>query len=128
MLSKQHRLSGKQINFLLGRGKKLHGSHFVLVYFPQHTRIPYTQRSVTIPVKLDKRASMRNFLKRHAKLIFLELWASRQQSSRRQFFIFLNKKTLDEFKQLIATGDKTAILTYRKQACAEDFHLFLAAL
>jgi RNase P protein component len=128
MLTKKHRLSGKQINWLMGRGRKLFGKQFGYVVFPQRHYIKQTQWSITIPVKLDKRATMRNFLKRHAKQVFTELYAWSTMPTHRQCFVYVNKKTLDDLKQRIATNDKKAILTYWIAVCRQDFSLFFRQL
>lgn len=128
MLKKNNRLNGKQINWLMGRGRKMFGKHFGYVVFPQRHFIPQTQWSITIPVKLDKRATMRNLLKRHARIVFLEQWHHFQMPTNRQCFIYVNKKVIDELKQRIATENKTAIINYWITLCRQDFSSFFRQL
>lgn len=128
MLQKKNRLSGKQINRLLGRGRKLYGRYLVCIAFPQRSFLRHTQRSLTIPVKLDKRATMRNALKRRGRGIFYDLTKQHIQEKQWQLFFFCNKKSIDELKQLIATKSKTDIYTYRKSVCMQDFTYFLREL
>ena len=111
----------------MGRGKKIYGKHFVCIYFPQRHHISHTQWSVSIPVKLDKRATMRNRLRRHAKEIFVSLYTLSVQHHW-QCFLFLNKQSLEELQKLIASKNKTAILSYRQQICQKDFQFFASSL
>ena len=74
MPAKQKRLSGKEVQFLLRRGEKIYGKLLVFRIRKQYPNIQHNQRSIQIPVKLDKRASMRNLLKRKANLLFEEMW------------------------------------------------------
>ncbi len=128
MLKKNNRLDGKQINWLMGRGRKMFGKHFGYVVFPQRHFIPQTQWSITIPVKLDKRATMRNLLKRQARLVFIEQWQLFQMPTNRQCFVYVNKKVIDELKQRIATENKTAIIHYWITLCRQDFSSFFRQL
>lgn len=128
MLGKEHRLTGKQIGFLLWRGRKYYGRFFVLIAFPQRQAFSRSQWSINIPVKVDKRATMRNVLKRQAKKIFSSLLEEITLPWHWQMFLFVNKKTLEDIKQLIASGDKTTIVPKRKEWCVEDFHFFLQKL
>jgi RNase P protein component len=128
MLQKKNRLSGKQINWLLGRWRKLYGRSLVCIAFPQRSFLKHTQRSLTIPVKLDKRATMRNALKRRGRILFFDLATQYIWEKAWQLFFFFNKKSIDEFKQLIATKKKTDIYTYRKRICVQDFTYFLREL
>lgn len=128
MLRKENRLSWKQINRLMWRGRKLYGKYFVCIAFPQRHFLPYNQRSITIPVKLDKRATMRNALKRRARYLFVELTLEYKVTTKRQLFFFLNKKSLDELKQLVATKNKTSIYDERIALCKKDFTYILRQL
>ena len=58
---------------MLRRGTKRRGKYFGIMTVPQYPSKHYHQRSVQIPVKLDKRASMRNELKRIAREEFGKL-------------------------------------------------------
>lgn len=128
MLQKKNRLTGKQINWLMGRGRKMFWKHFGYVVFPQRHFIPLTQWSITIPVKLDKRATMRNLLKRHARIVFFEQRNKYQMPTNRQCFIYVNKKVIDELKQRIATDNKTTIINYWITICRQDFNSFFRQL
>lgn len=110
------------------RWRKVYGKNFVCIAFPQRHFLPYTQRSITIPVKLDKRASTRNALKRRARILFVQLVAETSLSSTWQLFFFLNKNSLDELKQLIATKNKTSIYEHRLTLCKKDFTYVLRHL
>jgi RNase P protein component len=106
----------------------VYGKSFVCIAFPQRHFLPYTQRSISIPVKLDKRAAVRNALKRRARILFVELVAESGVTTSWQLFFFLNKNSLDELKQLIATKNKTSIYEHRLSLCKKDFTYVLRHL
>jgi RNase P protein component len=94
---------------------------------PQHRHRRYTQRSIQIPIKLDKRATMRNLLKRFAREEFCEIFSS-YKGMHMRLFIFVNKKTLASFKDTIATQKKTSIVNAWKTLCKKDFISFAERL
>lgn len=98
------------------------------IAFPQRRFLSHHQWSITIPVKLDKRATMRNALKRRARILFVELMMKEHISTCWQLFFFVNKNTLDELKQLIATKNKKDIYTQRTALCKKDFTFLLQKL
>lgn len=128
MLAKENRLSGKQINRLMWRGRKLYGKCFVCIAVPQRHFLPHNQRSITIPVKLDKRATMRNALKRRARILFVTMHKEHKMTSHRQLFFFVNKRSIEELKQLVATKNKTSIYEQRVALCKKDFTYILRQL
>gem|GEM_PF-5977985 len=83
---------------------------------------------MSIPVKLDKRATMRNALKRRARTTFILLENEHLAKKDWQLFFFLNKNSLEEMKQLIATKNKTSIYAYRHTLCIKDFTYILRNL
>lgn len=127
MLKKHHRLTWADIQMLLRRGKKYYGKHFVCVSMPQSANKPFHQTSIQIPVKLDKRAAWRNLFKRHALLVMEDIlleyyvWPSK-------IFCFLNKKSLEPLRELVARWEKTHIVWTWKEICKKDFIWFLHAL
>ena len=126
MLTKHSRLSGKEIQYILRRGGKIYGKLFVFRIIAQYKNISYPQRSVQIPIKLDKRATMRNMLKREAKRTFVELTGQQKTTPAYKVFIFVNKQGVESWKDVIATWDKTRIVEARHRACREDFTSFFA--
>jgi RNase P protein component len=55
---------------MLRRGNKRRGKYFGVLTIPQYPNNNFHQISVQIPVKLDKRASMRNELRRVSREVF----------------------------------------------------------
>jgi len=127
MLATKYRLTGKDIQFLLRKGKKIYWKTFVFIVFKQYPQRSYMQRSVQIPVKLDKRAVMRNLLKRTAKNIFVKM-SEKNSIPACKVFIFVNKKSLEPFKDIIATHKKTDIVQEWKKLCGDDFTLFFSRI
>jgi ribonuclease P protein component len=127
MLATKYRLTGKDIQFLLRKGKKIYGKTFVFIVFKQYPQRSYTQRSVQIPVKLDKRAVMRNLLKRTAKSAFVSM-SEHSSLPACKVFIFVNKKSLEPFKDMIATHNKTDIVQEWNTLCKQDFTLLFSRI
>lgn len=134
MIPSYKRLTWKDIAYMLRRGKKYYGDLFVCVVIDQYTNRPRHQVWIQIPVKLDKRATMRNQLKRAAQWVFWEeLWGlhsdvgtSKQMSGRyKKRFIFVNKKQMQSLIELLATSWKTTIVKKRKEYCIRDFTTFI---
>ncbi len=71
---------------------------------------------------------MRNALKRRAKNLFVELESKYSSGKNRQLFFFLNKNSLEDLKQLIATKNKTSIYNERHTYCEKDFTYILRQL
>jgi glycerol-3-phosphate responsive antiterminator len=71
---------------------------------------------------------MRNALKRRARLKFIELDIVSGSQNKRQLFFFVNKNSLEEMKQLIATKNKKRIYEQRNSFCAKDFIYVLRQL
>jgi len=118
MLPTQQKLSGKEINYMLKKWKRIYGEILTFWVIPQYKNNAYHQRAFQIPIKLDKRASMRNMLKRvwynQAKSI-QSLWWSYYK-----IFASVNKKKLAPLVEYIATQKKTAILNHRWVLVAKD--------
>lgn len=124
MPAKRTRLTGRAIQFLLRRGTKKRGQRFGYIYTVQPNHRSFHQRSIQIPVKVDKRATIRNLLKRHASLIFQQCLQS-FSIPYGKFFIFVNKQSIDALGKLIATSSKSAIVSERKKYCEHDFMSFM---
>jgi len=75
---------------------------------PQYHHRSYSQWSITISVKIDKRAVKRNYIKRVLSQHLAAVMADRQHGYKK-YFIMPHKHMVDQRKQLIATGDKTTI-------------------
>jgi len=75
MIAKKYRLTTKDIHYILKRGYRHKGQLFVFLTIPQYTQRPYHQRSLSVPVTLDKRATVRNTIKRSFFAFIEELYA-----------------------------------------------------
>lgn len=125
MLPSHKRLTGKDVQYWLRRGKKLYGSTFVCVVFDQYPNRKRHQASIQIPVKLDKRATTRNRLKKVAMSVFQEeLLKIKHQYKKR--FIFVNKKHIASMVDVLATSSKTTIVKERRERCKKDFSIFIS--
>ncbi len=133
MLAKHQKLTGKDINYILKRGKRVYGKVCTFLVIPQYTNNAYDQRAFQIPVKLDKRASTRNMLKRvwFWHIAQLQSNSSTSSSPRKGYykiFAAINKKNLSPLIELIATHNKTDILTSRKTLLEKDIHFLFTRL
>lgn len=127
MLPKDQRLTWRDIQYLLRRGRKYYGNVFVMTMVPQYPNKPVHQYAIQIPNKLDKRATMRNLLKRHAMHI-LEEHLEEADWPRLKAFFFINKQQIDSRRPPLATLWKTAIVEQRKHLCKKDFTALLLRL
>lgn len=124
MLPKKQRLTGKEIQYILRRGAKIYGNLFVFRVIAQYPWVRMHQWSVQIPVKLDKRATMRNMLKRQASTLLQDMFLWSDWSiPYAKIFIFVNKQALQDMKDVIASGEKTRIVDIWKKWCKHDFTL-----
>jgi ribonuclease P protein component len=80
------------VQFLLRKGKKIHGEHLVFVVFPQYQNRKYHQLSIQIPVKVDKRATMRNLFKRTALDVGRKILEEKKLPTFLKVFVFVNKQ------------------------------------
>lgn len=126
MFEKKCRLSGRDIQYILRQGGKIYGNLFVFRIVPQYSHRSYIQWSIQIPVKLDKRATMRNTLKRQAKHIFATYMLEQKPHLHYKVFIFVNKQAVVSWKDTIATQEKRCIVDKRSISCKADFTLFFA--
>lgn len=122
MILKKYRLTTPQVQWLLRRWQRVSGKKFLFLTQAQ-TKNMYSQRAFQLPVKVDKRAVMRNMCKRAFYDIAL---ATETKGTHTRTFVCLHKDALQEVIQLIASGDKTTILAQWKAWCTQDLHYFFA--
>jgi len=120
MIPSHKRLTGKDIQYGLRRWKKLYGDMFICSVFDQYPNRKRHQVSIQIPVKLDKRATTRNRLKKVAMAVFQDL-LEEYYTPHKKRFVFVNKKHLQEMKEILATSSKTTIVKRRREYCVKDF-------
>jgi len=68
----------------------------VISVIPQYANKQFHQCTVQIPNKVDKRATRRNLLKRHAVLA-IEEQLQKQSLPYAKFFVFINKKNIEQW-------------------------------
>ncbi len=120
MIPSHKRLTWKDIAYMLRRGKKFYWKVRGLVVLDQYNHRSWHQASFQIPLKADKRATMRNMLKRSAQGAFWWQIEIHNRPYKKRFF-FLHKQSLDTVKQLLASSSKKTILMTRKNICQKDF-------
>jgi len=94
MLAKKNRLTGVDVQYLLRKGKKIHGEHLIFVAIPQYANRAYHQLSIQIPVKVDKRSTVRNLFKRSALDIGRKIIEDAHLRTYIKLFVFVNKQVV----------------------------------
>ena len=125
MLAKPYRLTWRDIQYMLRRGNKNRWTYFWVITVPQYSSRSYHQRSVQISTKVDKRATMRNELKRIAREVFDEELKKVWWVNMKKRFIFINKKWLDSRVEKCITLPKSDRKTLWKSYCQNDFSRIL---
>lgn len=64
MLKKYNRLTWKDINFLYKKQQIFFSKNFTFFYYRQYKNRLYNQISINVPIKLSKKATKRNFIRR----------------------------------------------------------------
>ncbi len=100
----------------------------MFVVFPQYANRKYHQLSVQIPIKVDKRSTTRNLLKRNAVDVGWEVIKENRLNSYLKIFVFVNKNAAQSLQELIATKEKTTITQQRQEICRQDFISFVGHL
>ncbi len=117
MLPKHQKLTGKEINYMLKRGKRYYGEYLIFRVIPQYSSNKFSQRAFQISLKVEKRASMRNELKR---ICFSIIQEQGEWKKHIKVFASVNKKKAEELKELIATQPKKTIINQRKSFVKRD--------
>lgn len=133
MLPKKQKLSWKDINYMLKRWVRVYGKIFIFRVIPQYRNNNFHQWAFQIPVKLDKRAVMRNLLKRAWFRCVLHNknkpnWLLSSSSKYYKIFASINKKNMLPVVQFIASHNKTDILSYRTSLVQKDLTLLSSQL
>lgn len=140
MLPKHLKLTGKEINYMLKRWRRIYGKLCTFWVIPQYPQKSYNQRAFQIPTKIDKRASMRNLIKRawfeyiawshNVSTIQCSSQVSTQslQNMYYKYFVVVNKKQSHQLQHIIATWSKTDIVSYRTTLLDKDIHLVQRSL
>ncbi|UFX83379.1 ribonuclease P protein component [Candidatus Absconditicoccus praedator] len=111
MLKKRYKLTGKDINFLFKKQNIVHGKYFSFFWFYQYPNRKYNQFAFQVPLKLSKKATTRNFIKRQ-----LFEYIKKKQYEKKTFnggyykvFIVFNKKTIAFLKENVESEQKKLI-------------------
>lgn len=126
MLVKKKKLNWKEINYILKRWKRAYGEVFIFHIIKQYPNNKYHQWAIQIPKKIEKRATMRNLLKRKMYDMIPDYVFS--WSGWYKIFISVNKKQSAALVEHIATHDKVAILQYRSTIIDKDFAILAQSL
>ncbi len=127
MIPSHKRLTWKDVQYWLRRWKKLYGDMFVCVVFGQYPNRKRHQTSIQIPVKLSKKATTRNRLKKVAMAVFQKK-IQQEKMPYKKLFVFVNKKHLKQMVDVLETSSKTTIVKKRREYCEKDFTLFIKKL
>ncbi len=105
MLVKEMRLDPKKIPFIAKKGKKIENDYFITrVWFDDRLLNPFF--AISISTKIDKRAVLRNRIKRRFRAVINEIVAENEVIKANFLFIIKNKelKNIDfnKFKDLVA--------------------------
>jgi len=120
MIPRKHKLTGKEINYMLRKWKRIHGNVFTYLIVDQYRNKTHHQRWVHISIKISKKATMRNQIKR---LIYSAVKEKYWTSRHYKIFISINKKFLPQIISSLERLEKTAILNYRKKQIQSDLHM-----
>jgi RNase P protein component len=111
---------------MLKRGKRYHGKYLTFWIIPQYANNAYHQRAFQVPIKIDKRASMRNMLKRSCyQIVFKRVDTDIKHI---KCFAAVNKKKAPELKELIATSDKNTIVATWREYVEKDLSYLIHTL
>ncbi len=111
MLAKQYKLTWKDINFLFKKQKVVYWKYFCFFHFQQYSNRHFNQFAIQVPVKLTKKATTRNIVKRS----FFE-YIRKNSMFKDTFwwyyykiFVVFNKKYVSSLKNSIETMEKKLI-------------------
>lgn len=123
MLKKIYRLTWKDVNFIHKKQNIIFGKFFSFFYYDQYPNKSYNQFSINIPLKLSKKATLRNQLKRSLYKLLVDMWVIWKHFNNKFYkvFVVLNKKILPDIQQTIENLDKKNINQYIDNIFSEDF-------
>lgn len=123
MLAKSHRLTWKDINYIIKKQQMVYWKTFSFFMVAQYPNKKFHQFSIQVPVKLSKNATTRNLIRR---TIFNFLQQNNicnlaWQKGFFKIFIIYNKKNIEQLKEAIETMKKSDI---KQLMLAEFFFSF----
>lgn len=87
MLAKQHRLTTKEVNYILKKRQVISTPNLLFFWIPQYTNRNYNQFGIQLSTKLHKRSVKRNKLKRSYYNLIEELEYISKKNCKTQQFI-----------------------------------------
>ncbi|MFA5747850.1 MAG: hypothetical protein WC872_01930 [Candidatus Absconditabacterales bacterium] len=126
MLAKKYRLKGKDVIFLSKKRQYFYSDLFGFFYSNQYPNLNFNQISFHVSIKLSKKSSHRNIIKRAVMNYIRENNISKTLINQkfRKFFINLNKNKIPQFQKSIEKFDKKAINQYTISAFKKSFSNF----
>jgi len=120
MIPSIHKLTWKEINYMLRKWRRIHGKVFSFLLIDQYKNKSYDKRWVHISIKISKKATFRNAIKR--QVYRTVSWLS---STWRHYkiFIYINKKSLPTILSSLESLTKTDIIKYRNKHIYTDLKL-----
>ena len=127
MLKRRNRLRWKDVNFLVKRRQYFVYDYFWFFYFIQYPNLKFNQISVNIPLKFNKRAVQRVWLKRQINLYIKNNWFDKNDINWNYYKIFvtMNKNKLWILKAQIEKLDKKESNHYILLEFEKSFFNFL---
>ncbi len=114
MLSKEFRLTWKDINFLVKKRQYVSAWSFSFFYFKQYHNLGYNQISVNVPLKFSKKAVFRHQIKRFV-IDYVQknnLDKLKINNSYYKIFIMINKASVSFLQKEIEKLDKKDIISF----------------
>lgn len=130
MLPKYQRLKTKDINYIIKKRLVIFTKNFSFFYVPQYPNKSYNQLSCNITLKIDKRSSQRNILKR-AIVQYIQqhnLPNIAINNTYYKIFIHINKQNIPAISALLALDDKKATINAIQKLFADDFTQFCSSI
>ena len=108
LLARKYRLQGKEVMFLSRKRQYFSSGYFGFFYFKQYSNLAYNQFSCHISIKVSKRSTKRNVIKR-AVMNYIgqqQLIQTPIKNQLYKFFIVLHKPNIAQFQSKLANLTK----------------------
>lgn len=114
MLSKKFRLRTKDVKFLVHKRNYFTSGFFWFFYIAQYDNLKFNQTSCHISLKLSKRATDRNIIKRavYNRLLDQNFPSLIYWKKHYKIFIMLQKSKIDDFKKQIENLKQKDIVAF----------------
>jgi ribonuclease P protein component len=126
MLAKKYKLTRKDVNFIFKKQKVVPGKYFSFFVWPQRPNRAYNQFGFLPPVKLTKKATLRNFIKR---IVFDyirndQIYLKPLDGKYWKIFIIFNKKTISNLAPKLSNISKKELKTLIQDWFRQSFKDF----